>query len=142
MELAFLEIDLELGLRQQLQDLLDVGDVSDFVGRIDQNIVEVDDDDRIETLTEDVIQEGLKGSRGICEAKGHDKVFEVTITGTESGLPFLAFSDSDEIVSAFQVELSEDSGRTEAIQGLGDQGQRATVLDCDIVEGAIINAES
>ena len=43
--------------------------------------------------------------------------------------PFFPLGNTDEVVSAFQIELGEDLCVPKALQGLGDQWQGASVLD-------------
>src|SRR5690554_1105783 len=78
MELAFIDIDLKLGIREQLEDFANMESMRVFVLGIDQDIIQINDDYSVKALTEDIVQESLKRGRGIGQTERHDKVFEMT----------------------------------------------------------------
>ena len=47
----------------------------------------------------------LECCRGICETKEHDRWFEEAFGREEGCLPFVAFSDSDIVISPSDIEL-------------------------------------
>ncbi|KAJ4491757.1 hypothetical protein C8R41DRAFT_833041 [Lentinula lateritia] len=78
------------------KNLLDVFLVFFWRIRVDQNIVQVDDDTNIEHVREDVINKPLESRRrGVCKAERHNLPFVRAIAGPKGGLPFITFSDSD-----------------------------------------------
>ena len=60
---------------------------------INEDVVEVDNDANVEDVTENVTHEALESGGGIRKSEGHNKPFKRAIASTESGLPFLTFSN-------------------------------------------------
>jgi hypothetical protein len=52
----------------------------------------------------------------ICQPKGHNSVFELTIAGVECSLELVDFFDSDEVVGVPEVQFSDDPGFTHSIE--------------------------
>jgi hypothetical protein len=66
----------------------------------------------------------------------------VSITGAESGLPFVAFGYSNKVVGAFQIQFREVASGAESVKSLGYQWQGAAVLDGDLVQGSVVYTKS
>lgn len=58
----------------------------------------------------------MKGGKRISEAKGHNKVFVVPVTGAEGSLPLVTFTDSDLVIGVLEIDLREDCGAAKAIK--------------------------
>ena len=54
------------------------------------------------------VHECLKGGWRIAQPKGHDCGFEEPTRGLESGLPFIAFSYMNVIVSPSYIQLGKE----------------------------------
>jgi len=64
-ELTFLWFGIQPMLPELAEDLLDLFMVSSFIGRINENIVKVDDDTNVQHISEDVVNEALESPNGI-----------------------------------------------------------------------------
>ena len=68
-------------------------------------------------FSESVIDKLLKGGRSIGESKGHDQIFKESISGSEGSFPFITFLDSDEVVGSSQINVGEDLGSRDSVDG-------------------------
>jgi hypothetical protein len=75
----------------------------------------------IDEVAEDAIHEGLKGSGGVTEAKGHDEGLIETKSAFKGSFPFIAFPDLDVVITPSYVELGEIVGALEFVNKIGDQ---------------------
>ena len=69
---AFLGVEVEGMLTEQLEHLSEMSGVGGEVGTVDEDIVEIDDNRSIKERAKDIVHEGRKGSRCIGEAERHD----------------------------------------------------------------------
>jgi len=84
----------------------------------------------------------LKGSRCVAKTKGHHVVFKVTVPGSKGRLPFFPFGHSEQVVTISHVQGREAFCLTDLVQELRDQGEGVSVLDRDLVDSAVIHAET
>ena len=63
-----------------------------------QNVVKICDAELVEIVSQYVVDERLKGGRGVGQPKGHNQVFIMTISCAECGFLFFFFFYSDQIV--------------------------------------------
>ncbi len=54
--------------------------------------------------------------------KGMTRVFVRAVTGPESRLPFVSFSDADVVVSGSEIDFGVDAGGAKAIKKVADEG--------------------
>ena len=47
----------------------------------------------------------LKSGRHVCKSEGHDTPFKGAVAGVESGFPFIALSDTDQVVCVTEVDF-------------------------------------
>ena len=59
---------------------------------VNQNIMNVDSNENIKTVSENIIDVALKETWGFTEFKEHDKVFKQTVISVHSSLSLLFFS--------------------------------------------------
>jgi len=71
----------------------------------------------------------LEGSGGVGQSEEHDPWFEQSCRGFEGGFPFVAFFDSDIVVSPPYIELGEERSTLELFQDCFDQGERVVIAD-------------
>ncbi len=69
-------------------------DLFGVVGK-DEDVVQVYDDVDVAQVLEDIVHECLESSGAVRHPEGHDEVFVRAVTGPESRLPFVSFSDAD-----------------------------------------------
>ena len=60
---------------------------------------------------------------------------------TERGQGFITFSDTESVERSNNVQLGEDSGSAQTIQGFRDQRQRISVFDSDGIQASVVNTE-
>ena len=106
--------------------------------REDEDIIKVDHAKEVEEFAETIVGVSLKRGRGVGETEGHNEVFEVTITSTEGSLVFISFRYSQLIVRVCHIQARKVFRILETIEELGYERESVAILDCDIVELAII----
>ncbi len=79
---------------------------------INEDVIKIHNHKNVELLCQDLVDITLECSWYIGQTKRHDLVLEVTIAGSESRLPFIAFPDPYLMISIGQVELGETSSPT------------------------------
>ena len=108
MELTFLWIGKEIVLAEVSEDFVDMFLMGLEVLGVYEDVIQIDNNRDIEEVCKDTIDESLKGCRGIGQAKGHDIPFEGPILHAEHGLPFISFSNADQMVHMAKINLSVD----------------------------------
>ncbi len=83
-----------------------------FALGVDEDVIEVHYHKNVELLCPDLIDVTLKYDRRVGQSKRHDLVFEVTITGLEGRLSFIAFFGPHSMVGIGQIELGKTSNPT------------------------------
>lgn len=64
----------------------------------------------VNEVGEYIIYESLKGGGSIAKAKGHDEGFKVYILSIKDGFAFIAFSDTNIIVSPLYIKFCKVLG--------------------------------
>jgi len=95
--LSFLWFGIQPVLPELAEDLLDLFMVSSFIGRINENIVEVDDNTNVQHISEDVVHKVLESPKGI------------TNHSNESYLVQKVVFHSSPSVSVLQIYLGVDA---------------------------------
>jgi hypothetical protein len=132
----------ETMLLESSEDFLDLALMICHVFGVDEDVVEVDDDTDVKHVAENVVHEVLECGWRIGEAERHDKVFEMTVAGAESGFPFIAFFDAEKVVTRSQIKFGEVFGSLESIHDLVRERKRVAILDGDGVETPVVHAEA
>ena len=72
----------------------------------------------------------LKSSGHIRKSKRHDTSFKRAVAGVESGLPFIALADRDQVVRVTEANFCIESRLTQAVREVGvlEPGQRLWCL--------------
>ena len=60
---------------------------------------------------------------------------------TECSQGFIAFSDTESVERSNNVQLGEDPGSAQTIQGFRDQRQGISVFDSDGIQASVVNTE-
>ena len=85
----------------------------------------------------------LKSSRRhIQKSERHDTPFEGAIAGAESGFPFIALSDMDQVVHVTEVNFCIESCLSQAVKEVGDVGHGVAVLLRDLIQTMEVDAEA
>ncbi len=91
----------------------------------DQDVIQIDENEPVDHVTEDVVDQGLEHSRSVGQPAGHNQVFKVSKGGVEGCFPFVSLADTDKVVCTAQVQFGEDSSaksrgaKAELIKGRG-----------------------
>jgi hypothetical protein len=80
-------------------------------------------------------------SGGIGQPERHDQIFIKAISGRESRLRDIFFTDLDLIITRSKVNLGEHLSTWQLIEQEVDAGQQVPVLDCHRIEWSIIIAQ-
>ena len=72
----------------------------------DQDVIDIDDDTDVEEVSEDVVYEGLEDRGRVGKAIRHNLVLIVALGGDKGCLPFVPFTDTDEVISTSKIKLS------------------------------------
>ena len=137
---AFLGVEVEGMLTEQLEYMSEMSGVGGEVGAVDEDIIKIDDNRSIKERVKDIVHEGREGSRCVGEAERHDGEFVGTVAGYAGGLRLVSLLDLHLEVPALQIELGEDPGATETVKEIIDTGNGAVIANCDAVQAAIIYA--
>jgi hypothetical protein len=71
----------------------------------------------------------------------HNAPFEGAIAGPEGGLPFVAFTDSHQMIGMAEINLGVDPCLFGTLEEVGDARKRVAVFLGEFVETAEVNAE-
>src|SRR5712671_5228596 len=92
----------------------------------------------IDKVGEDGVHKGLEGRGSITKTKGHDEWLEEAERALEGCFPFVTFADTDVIVTLADVELCEVTRSLELIDEFWNKRKGSSILDGDIINGAIV----
>jgi hypothetical protein len=84
----------------------------------------------------------LETGRSVRKSESHYAESEGAEWSHEGGLPFVSGLDTDLVVARFQVELCEDFRSSDLVHHFVDAGKWIAILDCDVIELAIVNDQS
>ena len=115
MELTLVSPSIEPVSTESGKDFPDMGQVLLRIVGVYQDIIQVYYYGDVNHVGEDVVHEPLETCRGIGEPLGHHQPLERPVPGPESGLPFVAIGDADEVVGMSQVDLGIDPGLAQSI---------------------------
>jgi hypothetical protein len=73
---------------------------------VDEYIVQVRGAELVKEGTKSVIDEALKGGRGVSKSELHDQGFKETITSAEGSLPFVSLLNADQVVGRWEIQRS------------------------------------
>lgn len=124
------------------ENVSDMGPVKFEGFGVYQDVIEIDNDEYVNILMEDIVDEVLEGSRSVGQTEWHHQILIASVSGSEGGLPFIAFSDADEVVGTSEVYLGKNLGCAELFKEWSNERNRIAILLGDSVELPIINAES
>ena len=105
MEETLISVGIEVMLLEASENFLDMALVFFFGVGVDEYVVEIYQNTNIEQVAKDVIHEVLESGGCIGESKRHYVPFKGAIVSLESHLPFIALSDSDQMVGMPEVDF-------------------------------------
>jgi len=125
LKFAFVGMEVELMLLQQLQNA--AGDLEVlFKGfHEDEDVVQIDHDHAFrDEVLEDVIHHRLEGGRTVREAEEHDKGLVQATVGPEGSLPFISFLYPDIVEAPSDIQFCEVLGSAELRNQFRNQWER------------------
>ena len=79
------------------------------VVRIDQDIVQIDNDVDAYHICKNVVHESLKSCRSVSKAFWHYQPLERSVSSPESGFPFVSFGNAYEVICVPEIDFGVDS---------------------------------
>src|SRR6184192_4328173 len=141
-EFAFGHVPIHLVLAEDFEDLADVVDMLLVISAVNEDIINIYNHTDVQQRFQDVLDQRLEGSWGICESEGHDFVLIMTISCAKSHFLDVIFVNADLIVSPTKVNLGEDLCTLKSVNEVIDEGDGKSVLLGDLVEGSIVDAHA
>jgi hypothetical protein len=141
-EFTLLRVAEELGFLKALEGASDTHDVIGEVLVVIQGVIEVVLKVLVEQRGKYLVHVVLETGRSIRKSESHYAESEGAEWSHEGGLPFISGSDMDLVVTRFQVELHEDFRSSDLVHHFVDVGKRIAILNCDVVELAIVDDQS
>ena len=117
---TFNDVYLQISFMQLLQYTLDMNFMLSFNLTIDQNVIKVHSTEVVKIFLQSVIDVILKRGWAVAQAKRHDEILKKAEMSTECSQGFIAFSDTESVERSNNVQLGEDSGSAQTIQGFRD----------------------
>ena len=108
---------------------------------VDEDIIQIHNDKNIKFFRKDLIDVALECCQSLGQFKRYYLIFEMAVSGPESSLLLISFTNSHPVISTSKVELGKPPCSPQSIQELSDRRQWVLVLDCKIVKSPIINAK-
>src|SRR3954453_18407205 len=109
---------------------------------IDQDIIDVDNHEFVKEGSENLLDQGLECGGGVSEAKGHDLVLVMAISGTECSFLDIIFVDSNLMIPRAQVNLGEHLGMVKLVHEVLNERDGEPILDGDLVQGAVVHTHT
>ena len=116
MEFTFAEFASQSIFTEPLKNPFNMGDMLFGGFGEDEDIIKVNEAKDIEEFTKTIVGVCLKGRRSIGEAKGHDKIFVVTVARAESGFIFITGSNAQLVICILHIQPGEIFGALESIE--------------------------
>src|SRR3954469_14308492 len=109
--------------------------------RVDQNVIDKNDDKLVQERSEYPIHQLHENCWSIRQPERHDLKLVVPITSSECGLRNVFLSHPQLVVTGPQINLREELSTLEMIKQLIYPWHRVLVLDCDCIQLTIVNAQ-
>jgi hypothetical protein len=84
--------------------------------RINEDVINIDNAEDVQELTQAIVGVGLKGGGSVRETERHDEIFEMSIPCTKRRLVFIALRNSKLIVRVGEIKAGVVLGILEAIE--------------------------
>src|SRR5882724_3063688 len=109
MKLALIGLDKESISSESSEYLLNMGLVFRHIARVDENVIQVNDDCDIDYICENVVHKSFKGCRCIGKPFRHYQPLERAVSGSECSFPFISSCDSDQVIRMSEINLGINS---------------------------------
>src|SRR3981189_3863617 len=101
--------------------------------RVDQEVVQVDDQEFVKEVSEGIVHVMLEGPWRTAQPKRHYSIFVQTVATSKGCLPFFFSGHTQPVIPVAYIEFSKVLCTTNTIQHLANTGQRLTILGSDFV---------
>ena len=109
MELAFICMGEKAVSAESAEYFPDMLFVLGEVVRIDQYVIQIDNDVNVHHIGKDVIHEPLKSCGSVSKAFWHYQPLKGSVSSLEGSLPFVSCCNADQMVRVPEVDFSVDS---------------------------------
>jgi len=108
---------------------------------VDQDVIKIAKTENVEVFIESIVHKSLGTSWGIGKPKEYNQEFQQMIACPEGSFPLIILLDVDLVEAGSEVKTSEIFATSNLVQTFINSGQGCAVLNSDVVEGPIIDAE-
>ena len=142
MERTLVGMGVKSVLSESSEHLLDMFPVVVKIIRVDQNVVQINENAYIQEIRENVIHKMLKSGGGVGKSKGHNAPLKRTISSVEHSFPFGTFTDPDKMISMLEINFGEVMSFLWTIQEIGDLGEQVSVFLCNLIQATDIDTKA
>ena len=86
------------------------------VVRIDQDVIQIDNDIDVYHIRENVVHESSKSCRSVSKAFRHYQPLERSVSSPESCFPFVSFGNAYEMIRVPEIDFGVDSSFSWCVQ--------------------------
>ena len=141
-ELAFLELKIEVKLSHVLEDTMGSFGMSFWVRGGNEKVIHIDDKPSFsDHVLERIIHELLEHSRAVAKTEEYDSRFKKSLVGDEGCLPLVAIFDVDVVISLVNVEFGEVVSIFQLVHKVEDEGKGVCIMGGAFVEVVIVLAK-
>jgi len=108
-ELTLIGLDKKSISSESSEYFLNMGLVLGHIVRVDEDVIQIDDDCDVNHICENVVHKSLKGCRCISNPFRHYQPLKRAVLGSECGFPFVSSCDSDQMVCMLEIDLGVNS---------------------------------
>jgi hypothetical protein len=138
-ESTLAEFGIELMVSKSLQNNTEMPHMLFFTLRIDQDVVNEDNDKLVQLRHEYRVHQVHEMCRNIGESKWHNKILIQPVPGGETGLRNIFWADLDLMITRMKIDLGKDFCTGKLIKKNIDVGQCILVLDSDGIQRPVVN---
>lgn len=86
-----------------------------------KDVIEVDEHEPIQHITENVVNQGLEHSSSVGQSEWHHQVFVLPASHVKGSLPLVPFLCPYQMVGVLEVQLGEDGSPLDRLESRGDE---------------------
>ena len=120
---------VDLGIPKSLQRDTNMLQMFFLHLREDQDVIQIDKDERIQLLRKHFVHQVLKGCRSVREPKWHHQKFEMVSMRPERSLRYIIFFTGYLMITGGQIDGGKVFGFSQSIPQIIDSRQWGTVLN-------------
>ena len=119
MKSTFLQVDIQQEFPQLVKNPMHCLDVAfALIFGIDKDIIQIHNDEDIELFCKNLINIALEYCRSVGQSEKHYLILEVAVSGLESNLPLISFTNSHPMIGTGGVKLGKPLYLSQSIQRL------------------------